>query len=204
MASSNLRAASVALALVTLGCAGVSHSTRAASPVLRSSSGSESTLAALTSEKAATVLVFWSSGCPCVRRYQARVDALADRWAAHDVQVLAISSNAGEPFEDALAVAKERGVRVPLLRDERGEVARLVGARSTPTVAVIDRSGATRFVGWLDNEREPGVEGREPWLEQAVEGLLSGTTFAKRSPTWGCTITRSLSSLEPTHCAEAR
>lgn len=188
-----------------LGCAGGGAVVRpgAPSPTLRSATGAESTLAALASSHDATVLVFWSSGCPCVRRYQARVDALADRYAARDVQVLAISSNAGEPFEEALAVARERGVKVPLWRDEGGHVASLVGARSTPTAAVLDRTGAIRFVGWVDNEREPGADDREPWVEQALEGVLGAGRFSKRTPTWGCTITRSLSAVEPRHCVAA-
>ncbi|MBL8921400.1 MAG: redoxin family protein [Myxococcaceae bacterium] len=210
MATSEALATSRALLLsaaVLAGCAGTSGATRTAESsavVLRAPVGAESTtLAALTSSRQATVLVFWSSGCPCVRRYQARVEAFAERYASRDVQVLAVSSNAGEPFEEALSVARERGVRVPLLRDDGGEVAKLVGARSTPTVALLDRSGAVRFVGWLDNEREPGVEGREAWLEQAVEGVLGGGSFAKRTPTWGCPITRSLSSVEPRRCEAA-
>lgn len=201
MASSDSGAIrTIAFVLLLAGCASVTP-TRTTSPTLRAEDGVETTLATLTSAHEATVLVFWSSGCPCVRRYQDRVDALAQRYGSRDVQILAVSSNAGEPFEQALAVARERGVRVPLLRDEGGEVARLVGARSTPTVAVLDRTGATRFVGWVDNEREPGVEGREPWLEQAIDGLLNGAPFAKRSPTWGCTITRSLTASAANHCA---
>lgn len=197
MASSDFSA----IALVLLGgCASLTPA-RTTSPTLRAESGVETTLATVTAAHQATVLVFWSSGCPCVRRYQERVDALAQRYASSDVQVLAISSNAGESFAQAITIARERGVKVPLLRDEGGEVARLIGARSTPTVAVLDRSGTTRFVGWVDNERAPGVEGREPWLEQALDGLLSGTPFAKRSPTWGCTITRSLTASADNHCA---
>lgn len=194
------------LLVVLAGC--VTGSVGARGPAemtaaLRTPTGDTSTLAALASSHQATVLVFWSSGCPCVRRYQARVDGFAERYASRDVQVLAVASNAGEPYEEALSVVKARGVQVPLLHDEGGVVAKLVGARSTPTVAVLDRSAAVRFVGWLDNEREPGVEGREAWLEQAVEGVLSGASFSKRTPTWGCTITRSLSSIEPRRCEAA-
>jgi peroxiredoxin len=197
-------ASSRALALcgvLLVGCAGPGASTRTqAEPVLEAMTGERATLSSLAARHEATVLVFWSAGCPCVRRYQARVDAFAERYAGRDVQVLALSSNAGEDFAETLAVAKERGVRVPLFRDEGGQVAALVGARSTPTVAVLDRAGAVRFVGWLDNEREPGADGREAWLELAVDGVLANTRFAKRTPTWGCTITRALSTAEPRHC----
>jgi hypothetical protein len=140
----------------------------------------------------ATVLVFWSGTCPCVRRYQERVDGLLDAYPAARVRVVGVSSNAGEPYADVLRVASERQVRIPILRDEGGALARSLGARSTPTVVVLDASGAVRYLGWLDNERLPGDPGREPWLDRALQGVLDGkTSFASRSPTYGCAITRS-------------
>jgi hypothetical protein len=165
---------------------------------LRSSTGDVVTLESLTQNADATVLVFWSAGCPCVRRYQARVEALRSR---PRVQVLAISSNAGESFDEVLRVANERGVKVPLYRDDTGALAALVNARSTPTAAVLDRSGTVRFTGWVDNERDVGADDREPWLERALDGVLGGTGFTARTPTWGCTITRHLFTPEPQHCS---
>ena len=152
----------------------------------------------------ATVLVFWSAGCPCVRRYQERVDALLDAYPKDRVQVVALVSNAGESLADDLRVAVERGVRVPIYRDEGGRVARSVGARSTPTVVVLDGKGEVRFLGWIDNERLPGTEGREPWLDQALAGVLAGRNdFKKKTPTYGCIITRSLSEPQTSPCCSA-
>jgi len=152
----------------------------------------------------ATVLVFWSAGCPCVRRYQERVDALLDAYPRDRVQVVALVSNAGESLADDLRVAVERGVRVPIYRDEGGRVARFVGARSTPTVVVLDGKGEVRFLGWIDNERLPGTEGREPWLDRALAGVLAGRDdFRKKTPTYGCIITRSLSEPQTSPCCSA-
>ena len=149
----------------------------------------------------ATVLVFWSAGCPCVRRYQERVDALLDAYPKDRVQVVALVSNAGESLADDLRVAVERGVRVPIYRDDGGRVARSVGARSTPTVVVLDGKGEVRFLGWIDNERLPGTEGREPWLDRALAGVLAGRDdFRKKTPTYGCIITRSLSEPQTSPC----
>lgn len=160
--------------------------------VLRSSDDQPVPLRALWRDRAATVLVFWSTTCPCVRRYQARVDQLQERYPAARVRVVGVSSNAGEDFAQVLATARERGVRIPLFRDEGGHVAEAVGAHSTPTVAVLDGRGQVRFLGWIDNERLPGDPQREPWLELALEGLLAERPFATRSPVYGCTITQSL------------
>jgi len=186
--------------LCLLGCAGSTGTTRATPPPALTSARGAVTLDALAATHDATVLVFWSAGCPCVRRYQARVDALLTR-APGRVQVVAVSSNAGESFEEAQRVAAERGVKVPLWLDPGGEVARLVGARSTPTAVVLDRRGVVRFVGWIDNEREPGADDREPWLERAIDGVLANGAFAARTPTWGCTITRAAFSSSPQHCS---
>lgn len=184
----------VLLAAAVAGCATSRPAAGGAPPLALVTEGGEArSLPVLAAAHDATVLVFWSGTCPCVRRYQERIDALLDAYPASRVGVLGVSSNAGEPFADALRVARERGVRIPILRDEGGAVARALGATSTPTVVVLDRAGATRFVGWVDNERLPGEPGREAWLDRALEGVLEGrSAFAARTPVYGCTITRSL------------
>jgi hypothetical protein len=151
----------------------------------------------LLSEAPATVFVFWSAGCPCVRRYQARVDDLADRWRGR-VAFVAVSSNADETLQSAHKEAAARGVRTPLVRDASGAVAAALDAHSTPTVVLVRRDGTILYRGWVDNERLPGESGREPWLEDALEGFASGRPFSPRSPVYGCTITRSL--LAPAEC----
>jgi hypothetical protein len=146
----------------------------------------------------ATVLVFWSGTCPCARRYQGRIDALLNTYPPERVRIIAVSSNAGEAYGDALKVASQRGMRVPVYRDENGRVARALGARSTPTAVVLDARGDVRYVGWIDNERLPGEDGREPWLDRAITGILAGNrAFAARSPVYGCPITRALFVKEP-------
>lgn len=163
--------------------------------------GSKVTIDDLRAGRDATVLVFWSAGCPCVRRYQERVDALLDTYPKDRVRVVALVSNAGETLAEDLKVAVERGVRVPIYRDEGGRVARSLGARSTPTVVVLDGKGDVRFLGWIDNERLPGIEGREPWLDEALAGVLAGRNdFKKKTPTYGCIITRSLSEPQTSPC----
>jgi peroxiredoxin len=192
----------LAATLTGAGCATARSSAAAAAPLtLIDAGGTTSTLEDLRRGHDATVLVFWSGTCPCVRRYQERVDALLDAYPATRVRVLGVSSNAGESFADVLRVATERQVRLPILRDEGGRVADALGVHSTPTVVVLDASGAVRYLGWVDNERLPGVPGREPWLERALQGVLDGkSTFAARSPTYGCTITRSWFRAEQSSC----
>lgn len=182
-------------ALLAAGCASQAQSlrdVRSESLTLTSADGEVVPLEELWRGHAATVLVFWSSECPCVRRYQDRVDGLLDRYSSERVRVVGLASNAGESFDEVLRAAKERGVRIPIFRDEGGRIAEWVGARSTPTAVVIDGTGQVRFRGWIDNERTPGAPGREPWLERALVGVLEQRDdFASQVPIYGCAITRS-------------
>jgi hypothetical protein len=64
-------------ALLAAGCASQAQSlrdVRSESLTLTSADGEVVPLEELWRGHAATVLVFWSSECPCVRRYQDRVD----------------------------------------------------------------------------------------------------------------------------------
>lgn len=141
----------------------------------------------------ATVLIFWSASCPCVRRYQDRVETLLEQYQAKGSAVFGVSSNADETFAEVKRVASARGLRLPIVRDEDGRLAQTLGVRSTPTVVLLDERGRVRFVGWLDNERTPGEPDREPWLELALQGVLENRSdFATRSPVFGCTIARRL------------
>jgi hypothetical protein len=191
--SSHFRSALLALPLLLACASGPSARPPGAPLALVGADGAATTLDALREGKDATVLVFWSAGCPCVRRYQARVDALLDAYPPERVRVVGVASNAGESFAESLAAARERGVRLPLYRDEGGYVAAAFGARTTPTVAVLDAAGKLRYLGWLDNERLPGERDREPWLDRALGGVLGGSgDFPAKMPVYGCTITRSL------------
>lgn len=181
--------------LLVLGCATPRGALRGSATALTliDSRGVPVAVGELMRARTATVFVFWSRSCPCVRRYQRRIEALLERYPATRVRAVGVVSNAGETLVDARRVAAERGVRLPLYGDPDGRLAQALGARSTPTVVVLDRRGAIRFRGWIDNERAPGEGGREPWLERALEALLAGhDRFAARTPTYGCVITRSL------------
>ncbi len=202
MASS--RSLLIAGLVVLAGCAG--RPTIASQPkaleglALVPTEGLAVPVSELLARHEATVFVFWSAGCPCVRRYQARVEALAATWSTRGVGFVQVSSNAGETLESVRDAAKLRGLSLPVWRDEGGLLAKQLNARSTPTVVLVERDGTVRYRGWLDNEHEVGAPGREPWLASALEGFAAHTPFAAKSPTWGCTITRSLTAPEAPQC----
>lgn len=163
--------------------------------------GSEVSVAQLTGRHELTVFSWWASSCPCVARYEARLQALRARHPEAKVGVYAIVSNADETLAGVKAETTKRGLDLPVLFDPGARLAGELGVRSTPTVVLFDREGQLLFKGWMDNERQPGEPNREPWLDQAIETRLAGRTdHMTRSPTWGCPITRSLLDDLPACC----
>jgi thioredoxin-related protein len=185
----------VLLASVVVGCASQESARRGQvdEVILLTGEGNSVPLREIWRGHRATVLIFWSANCPCVRRYQDRVEALLEGYQAKSVAVFGVSSNADETFAEVKRAASARGIRLPIVRDEDGLLAQALGVRSTPTVVLLDERGQARFVGWLDNERTPGESDREPWLELALQGILGNRSdFATHSPVFGCTIARRL------------
>ena len=147
-------------------------------------------LAELLGPYQATVLVFWSAGCPCVRRYQARSDELVARLQPRGIQVLGVASNADEAPADIEKARQERGIALPIWRDRGGLLAQELGVKTTPTVVVLLADGRVAYTGWIDNERLPGDPKRQAWLDQALERISAGDLTPSRKPTWGCRITQ--------------
>jgi len=141
----------------------------------------------------ATVLFFWQSQCPCVTRYQERIESLSNRYQKEGIHFVAVSSNSDISEETMLRISKERGLKIPIVKDHGGAVAEQVEARTTPTVVLIDASGRIHYKGWIDNEKREGDAERIAYLENAIQDFLkSGSVAQKDSPIFGCRITRSL------------
>lgn len=165
-------------------------------PPLYTADGANLSLLDLLDDRPATVLVWWASTCPCVKRYEKRVADLAQRHPA--LTFVHIASNADDGPEQ---IARARAP-LPILHDPTGELATQLGVRSTPTIVVLSPTGAVLFRGWLDNEHDIDDPDREPWLEDKLARIAHGDLSLTQTPTWGCTVTRSLS--QPGRCHHPR
>lgn len=186
-ASSRLLALTLTLFFAALpACATTTSAPLTAQPPLYTTDGAPFSLLELLDDSPATVLIWWASTCPCVKRYEKRVAALAQRHPA--LTFVHIASNADDgPEEIARAKAP-----LPILHDPTGELATQLGVRSTPTVVVLSPTGAVLYRGWLDNEHDVNDPDREPWLEDKLARIARGDEALTQTPTWGCTVTRSL------------
>ncbi len=128
-------------------------------------------------DRSSHVLAFVTNGCPLSLRYLPRLSALEKEYRARGVQFLLVNVGVADTVVEAAAVAIEHGVAFPVAKDLEGAVARAVGARRTPEVAVLDGGFRLRYRGRVDAQyRLGGVRpdpGRED-LRQAIEDVLAG------------------------------
>ena len=140
----------------------------------------------------ATVLYWWSNTCPCVRRYQSRIEALMTQYSPREIGFIAIASNSDETEDEIREVAKNRAFKLPMAIDHGGHWANALSVQRTPTIVILDSQGKLLFHGWIDNERMIGQSGRVAYLEEAIQRVLAGTYAYASSPVFGCRITKDL------------
>lgn len=135
------------------------------------------------------VLIFWQTSCPCVKRYQQRVNDLFARYSVQGLAFAHISSNDNESFLEVEKEYKKRAIPLVLMRDNHAVLARALGVKGTPTAVLIDTSGQVQFMGWIDNERDVGETGRIAYLDNALRQFLAGEVITTpTSPMFGCPI----------------
>ncbi|HXW60223.1 MAG TPA: redoxin domain-containing protein [Myxococcota bacterium] len=138
--------------------------------------------------KMGTVLIFWQRLCPCVKRYQNRINLLFDRYN-DKLAFFHVSSNANENFHEVMHEYKHRQVPLPLIRDEGAQLKKALDVRGTPSASLLNNKGEIMFLGWIDNERDVNERGRKAYLEDAIAQFLKGEPISVRSsPMFGCAI----------------
>jgi hypothetical protein len=136
----------------------------------------------------ATVVIFWQISCPCVKRYQSRIENLYRRYKDQNMAFLYVSSNTFESFDQVQKEYEKRANLLPIFRDD-GQLAQAIGVKGTPTAAIIDQDSQIVFLGWPDNERDEHEKGRLPYLENAIVDIINKRPIkTKTSPMFGCPI----------------
>jgi len=142
-------------------------------------------------------VIFTCNHCPYAKAYQDRIIALDKKYKSKGYPVIAINSNDPETVpEDSYANmvirAKEKGFTFPYLFDETQAVCRKFGAKRTPHVFLLQKNGPdlfVRYIGAIDDNFEDATKVSTPYLANAIDALLSGSTpepsFTKAI---GCTI----------------
>ena len=141
-----------------------------------------------------TVVAFLGTECPLARLYGPRLQSLCDRYKDRGVQFLGVVSNVQDSPSEIDDYCKQYGIEFSIAKDADQSIADAFQATRTPEVFVVDRDGAVRYQGRIDDQYEPGVSRAAPTrhdLRDAVEALVGGRPVAVAKTTGvGCLITR--------------
>lgn len=160
--------------------------------VLRDYQGNNRELRHQESAKA-VVLIFTTTGCPIVQKSIPKIKSLRDRFARRGVIFWLIDSNTEDDPGSVREEAREFGIDLPLLLDQKQTVARALQVKRTAEAVCIEtKSWTTFYRGAIDDQFGYGTEKRAPghrYLENALSRFLAGE---KIDPSWtdvkGCLI----------------
>ena len=97
--------------------------------------------------KTPVLLVFWATWCPECKAAIPEINALTTGPLAEKLQIFGIDFR--ESREKVARAVKSRGIRYPVLLDEKGQVARAYGVVGIPTYILLDRKGNVAWRGHL-------------------------------------------------------
>jgi len=93
--------------------------------------------------KTPVLLVFWATWCPECKEAIPEINALTTGPLAEKLQIFGIDYR--ESREKVAQAVKSRGIRYPVLLDERGQAARTFGVVGVPTYILIGREGTVLY-----------------------------------------------------------
>ena len=95
--------------------------------------------------KTPVLLVFWATWCPECKAAIPEINALTTGPLAEKLQIFGIDFR--ESREKVAQAVTSRGIRYPVLLDERGQAARAFGIVGVPTYILIGREGKVLYRG---------------------------------------------------------
>ena len=146
------------------------------------------------------ILEWTNDGCPFVGKHynSGNMQALQRKYTGEGDAWLTIASSApGEqgyvtPAEAKADLARWRAAPSDYLLDPDGVIGRLYGARATPNIVVIDRSGRVAYMGAIDDTpstRLADVKTAKNYLVAALDEIAAGKPVTvAATQAYGCSI----------------
>ncbi len=137
-----------------------------------------------------TVVAFIATKCPVSNAYNERMKALYADYASKGVKFVFINANNTEPGSEVEQHAAKNGFPFAVYKDQGNVVADRFGAQVTPETFVIDKMGAIRYHGYIDDSQNADRI-QEQGLRKALDAIKAGRTVEKaETKAFGCTIKR--------------
>ena len=146
----------------------------------------------LSSYRGKAVVLEWTNQeCPFVRRhYDAdTMEKLARALGAREVVWLAVNSTRDNTPAETVAWREQQGFEYATLQDPAGKVGRMLGARTTPHMFVVDVTGRLRYAGAIDDDPRGRADAPQNYVNGAVHALLGGgDPDPARTEPYGCSV----------------
>jgi peroxiredoxin len=129
--------------------------------------------------KNGTLVVFTCNACPWVKKWEARIVSVGNKFAKKGVGVIAINSNdpsvnAEDGYDVMVKRAKERKMNFPYVVDETSDLARAFGATRTPEAFLFDKDGKLVYHGTIDDNANEPSKVKDRYLENALNAVATG------------------------------
>ena len=146
------------------------------------------------------VLEWINYDCPFVKKHydSKNMQSLQEKYTKEGIVWLAIcSSNKGKQgnfsVEEINKRTNERGAKfTAYLIDEDGKVGKMYGAKTTPHMYIIDKSGMLVYAGGIDDKASTDVDDIQDaknYVASALDELLAGKEVSVRSSApYGCSV----------------
>ena len=149
------------------------------------------------------MIIFTCNHCPAAQSYQDEIMRIVDDYDKKDLQVVCINPNSPlgmtldelghsdmtDDYESMKVRAKEKGYNFPYLYDgDTQETSLKYGPAYTPHVFLFDSARILRYVGRIDNFKDPG-HGDGKTIRDAVNTLLAGGVIERPvRKNFGCPV----------------
>lgn len=154
--------------------------------ILRTLDGEATSLRAL--QGSVVVLAYHGVECPISKKLAARLEKIAQDYAARGVRFFGMNANHNDLVEDVREFGVAHGLTFALVKDEGHVITDALGAERTTDTFVIDRDGILRFRGPVDDQytlvdgqamgsKAPTAD--RSHLRAALEAVLDGRKIAR-------------------------
>jgi peroxiredoxin len=142
----------------------------------------------VTPKAEGTVIVFFSSSCPCSNSHVEEVKSLAAEYP--QFAFVGVHSNADETAAEAKTYFDKNHMNFPVIQDDHAKIADQFKALKTPHAFVLSADGKVLYQGGVSSSKDIKKADRK-YLREALTDLKNHV--AVKTPegrTLGCTISR--------------
>ena len=141
----------------------------------------------------ATVIYFLMPGCPMCESYTLTINELSKKFSGKEISFGAVFSSPDYTDEEIISFHDTYNLAIPFYRDSSFNLTRMLGAKVTPEVFVLDSAATLLYSGSIDNwayaTGKIRMEATEFFLNDALENIVNGKPVSvKHTAAYGCLI----------------